>query len=426
MNRPMANKRKWTRRQILRSGLAISAVGLAGGVVGCTSSKQATPSGRGRGPHVLVVGAGAFGGWTALHLLRKGARVTLVDAWGAGHSRASSGGDSRVIRHTYSDRIYVDFVIRSLAQWRENETLWQRKLYRQTGVLWLVQEDDAYEQSGVAHMKEAGVVHQVLEPGDVARRFPQINTDGVRWAIYEEDAGYLLARRACEAVREGFVSEGGEYRRARIEPGSIEDGSMAAVRTTDGESLVADRFVFACGPWLGKLFPEVVGERVRPTRQEVFYFGTAAGDARFVAPALPIWADHGETLWYGIPGSERRGFKVADDTQGPDFDPTSGERSPSEAGLKAAREYMEYRFPAMKGAPLLEARVCQYENSPDTHFIVDRHPRAANVWLVGGGSGHGFKHGPAMGQHVAERVLEQREVEPMFALGRFATAGVTR
>ena len=406
---------------MLRSGLAFSAAAWAGGLVACMSPKRAAPSGTRRQTHVLVVGAGAFGGWTALHLLRKGARVTLVDAWGPGNSRASSGGDSRVIRHTYEDRIYVDLVIRSLGLWRENEERWHRKLYRQTGVLWMVQEDEAYERAALAHLKDAGVAHQVLEARDVSRRFPQINTDGVRWAIYEEDAGYLLARRACEAVVEGFVSEGGDYRRARVEPGAIENGRMAAARTTSGHSLPADRFIFACGPWLGKLFPDVIGDRVRPTRQEVFHFGAPAGDSRFVTPNLPIWADHGDRFWYGIPGSERRGFKVADDTHGPDFDPTSGERRPSEAGLKAAREYMEFRFPAMQGAPLLEARVCQYENSPDGHFIVDRHPEAANVWLVGGGTGHGFKHGPALGQHVAERVLEEQPVEPMFELGRFST-----
>src|SRR5205807_1680421 len=162
-------------------------------------------------------------------------------------------------------------------------------------------------------------------------------------------------------------------------------------RCRDGSTLAGDVYVFACGPWLGKLFPEVIGDRVRATRQEVFFFGTPPGDARFTEEALPVWADHANHFMYGIPGNEWRGFKVADDARGPAFDPTAGERVPSPEALRSARDYLAYRFPGLKDAPLVEARVCQYENSPDEHFIVDRHPRADHVWLVGGGSGHGFK-----------------------------------
>ena len=122
---------------------------------------------------------------------------------------------------------------------------------------------------------------------------------------------------------------------------------------------------------------------------------------------------------YGIPGNEWRGFKVADDARGPVFDPTAGERLPSPEALRSARDYLAFRFPALKDAPLLEARVCQYENSPDEHFIVDRHPRADNVWLVGGGSGHGFKHGPAVGELVAGLVLDGHAPDPQFRLDRF-------
>jgi len=163
-----------------------------------------------------------------------------------------------------------------------------------------------------------------------------------------------------------------------------------------------------------------VGERVKPTRQEVFFFGTPSGDRRFTEEALPVWADHGARFMYGIPGNEWRGFKVADDTRGPLFDPTNGERTPTPAALQIARDYIAYRFPGLKGAPLLESRVCQYEQSPDEHFIIDRHPEAANAWLVGGGSGHGFKHGPAVGELVARLVLSGAAPDEQFRLSRFA------
>ena len=371
--------------------------------------------------HVVVVGAGAFGGWTALHLLRGGARVTLVDAWGPGNSRASSGGETRVIRATYGPRaIYTRLTVRALQLWKENERRWQRQLYHPIGVLWLVENDETYEKAALPVLKEAGLAFEELSGAQTARRYPQINCEQVRWAIFEQDAGYLTARRACAAVLEGFLAEGGEYRQLAADAApQPTGGELRGIKLSDGTTLVADAFVFACGPWLGRLFPDVIGDRVRATRQEVFFFGTPPGDQRFTEQALPVWADHGRGFIYGIPGNEWRGFKVADDTRGPAFDPTTGERVPTPEGLKAAREYLAFRFPGLKGAPLVESRVCQYENSPDEHFIIDRHPGAANAWLVGGGSGHGFKHGPAVGELVARLVLIGEAAPAEFRLSRF-------
>ena len=357
--------------------------------------------------HIAVVGAGAFGGWTALFLRRQGARVTLLDAWGPGNSRASSGGETRVIRATYGPRaVYTHMAVRALALWKEHQQRWRRQLYHGIGVLWLVESDDQFEQAALPILRDARVAFEQLQGAEVARRYPQINCEQVRWAIFEKEGGYLTARRACAAVLEGFIAEGGEYRqlavRAPIEP---RGGELSSLALSDGSRLTADRFVFACGPWLGSLFPDVIGDRVRATRQEVFFFGTPSGDRRYTEEALPVWADHGTRFMYGIPGNEWRGFKVADDSRGPVFDPTNGERTPTAAALQIARDYIAYRFPGLKGAPLLESRVCQYEESPDEHFIIDHHPQAANAWLVGGGSGHGFKHGPVMGEMVTNAVL---------------------
>jgi glycine/D-amino acid oxidase-like deaminating enzyme len=188
---------------------------------------------------------------------------------------------------------------------------------------------------------------------------------------------------------------------------------------SDGSRLKADFYVFACGPWLGKLFPQVVGDLVQATKQDIFFFGTPAGDDRFSDAHLPVWGDHVGRFRYGIPGSDRRGFKIADDTRGPAFDPTNGERVVSPETLKDIREFVGFRFPALKNAPLIETRVCQYEQTPDSHFIIDRHPVAAKVWIVGGGSGHGFKHGPAVGERVAELILKESEAEAIWRLGRF-------
>jgi len=371
--------------------------------------------------HVAVVGAGAFGGWIALYLLRAGARVTLVDTWGPGNSRASSGGETRVIRGTYGpDQPYTELAARSFELWRSNERQWKRQFLHRIGVLWMAaSNDDAWERGSLDALKDSGILYERLSARALARRWPQINFEDVEWGIFEPESGYLTARVACRAVVEGFVAEGGTYRQAAVLAENLESGSWKALRLSDGSELAADRYVFACGPWIGQLFPRAIGGKVRSTRQDVFFFGPPRGDRRFDDRHLPVWANHRGRFMYGIPGNQGRGFKIADDTRGPDFDPTTGERTIDPERLRLAREYMAFRFPGMKDAPLVESRVCQYEQTADDHFIVDRHPEAEQVWLVGGGSGHGFKHGPALGELVAKLVIKAGEAPACWRLGRF-------
>ena len=374
-------------------------------------------------PHIAVVGAGAFGGWTALHLLERGARVTLLDAWGPGNSRASSGGETRIMRGTYGPgQPYTETAARALKLWAKYERRWKRQFLYRTGVLWMVSSrDDAFERGSLAVLRQAEIKFQELSTPEMNKRWPQINFAGVHWGIYEPDCGYLDARDSCQAVVGAFVGQGGVYRQLAVSPDGLESGPLRSLTLSDGSRLKADHYVLACGPWLGKLFPETLGTLIRPTKQDVFFFGSPAGDSRFADAHLPVWGDHGERFFYGIPGSDRRGFKVADDTRGPRFDPTCGERVVSPATLKRVREYLAFRFPAMKDAPLIESRVCQYEQTPDSNFIVDRHPRMQNIWLLGGGSGHGFKHGPALGEMMAELILKDGELDAVWRLSRFQT-----
>ncbi len=371
-------------------------------------------------PHIAVIGAGAFGGWTALNLLRSGARVTLLDAWGPGNSRSSSGGESRVIRHSYNKAIYVEMVKRSLELWHEANEQWDRPLLHVSGVLHMRRADSTINLDGRGFLlTAASVPFELLSHDELLRRYPQINLNGIESAVFEPTGGYLLARRACQAVVDAFIDEGGEFRIAYVQPGTVADGRMANIVLSNGGTLSADQYVFACGPWLKRMFPEVLGLRLKISRQEIFYFGTPAGDKRYDAGAMPAWTDLGNEVWYGIPGGEQRGFKIADDAHGAEHDPSNAERTVSADGIRAAAEYIAYRFPGLEGAPLIESRVCQYTNTPDGDFIADRHPEADNAWLLGGGSGHGFKVGPALGEMVAAQILGERPVEQTFALSRF-------
>ncbi|HEY3131745.1 MAG TPA: FAD-dependent oxidoreductase [Acidobacteriota bacterium] len=278
--------------------------------------------------------------------------------------------------------------------------------------------DDRFERSASKLFREQDLDFEELSVADAAKRYPRVNFQGVKWVLFEKNAGYLLARQACQAVLEMFQKEGGQYiQLAVLSPVDV-SGDMRQIDLSDASPISADQYVFACGPWLGKLFPDVIGDLIKPTRQEVFFFGTPAGDSSFSEAKLPSWSD-GDSNFYGIPANERRGFKIASHRQGPLFDPTKGDRMPTAEGLQNVRNFLELRFPSLKTAPLLEARVCQYENTPDENFVIDRHPRARNLWLVGGGSGHGFKHGPAVGEWVSDFVLEKKAPDRFFSLARF-------
>jgi sarcosine oxidase len=370
-------------------------------------------------PRIAVIGAGAFGGWTALHLRRLGAHVELIDSWGPGNARSSSGGESRVIRAIYGqDRPYVEMVKRAYELWEDLDASTDQTLYVETGALWMHRGDDAYVRSSLPILKDLGFIVDKLTVEEAARRYPQIDFRGVQSVYFERRAGALSARRACITVRDAFQKAGGSYRTAYVEPGPIANGSLSALRLGDGSRVEADAYVFACGPWLGRLFPEVLGDKIHPSRQEVFYFGAPRGSERYLPGHLPVWIDFGERIIYGLPDIDGRGFKVADDTRGEPIDPTSTDRTPSPEAIARARQLLAERFPELAKAPLLESRVCQYENSPDGHLIIDRHPQAANVWFAGGGSGHGFKLSPAVGEIAAKRILAGKEVPALFRLER--------
>jgi glycine/D-amino acid oxidase-like deaminating enzyme len=398
----------------------------------------------GVGPRVTVIGAGAFGGWSALWLRRRGARVTLVDARGAGHIHASSGGETRVNRALYgSNAAAMRLAIRSTDLWKEEQARLGAELYRERGVLWMTTTaDDSYLRAALPLLDEAGRPYEEMTPAAAAKRYPAMAFDDVRRVVLEPQAGVLLARRACETVARQVAAEGGTVLEGEAllpwKDGEARTRSahLDAVTLRDGRRLEADQFVFALGPWLPGFFPGLLGGWIRPTRQELFTFSTPSGDDRFGDDRLPTWIDLGESLRYGIPGTAEahagaadaagaghaRGMKFGDDARGPGFDPTTGDRTPGAAGEQAARAYLSRRFPRLKDAPLESAQVCQYECTPDNQYLIDRHPRAANLLIAGGGSGHGFKNGPAVGDLVAAIVLGQRPLDPAFRLGRFPDA----
>ena len=420
-----------SRRDLLLAGAGAAATALA--------PKRAAAFSQRIRWDTIVVGAGVFGAWTAMKLRQAGQRVLLVDAWAPAHARASSGGESRMTRGAYgADELYTRMAWESLPEWRALSERASLPLFHNCGFLFVFPRDHDYLQRTLAVYQRLGITYEAHGRAGLSRYVPALELGADEIAFIDIHFGVLMARRAVQTLVAEFVAAGGDYRRAAVAPPQGDPGRLAEIQSSDGRPprrrpspmvlddglLIAERFVFACGPWLPRLFPDLLGTRIFPTRQEVFFFAPPPGDVRFQPPVgrgflgLPGWADfNGGDIYYGMPDLEGRGFKIARDAHGPRMDPDTGDRAFSPEALADVRAYMARRFPALAEAPLNEARVCQYENSANGDLLIDRHPQWENVFLVGAGSGHGFKHGPAVGRYAADLVLGRQAVpEPRFSL----------
>lgn len=350
-----------------------------------------------------VIGAGVFGSWIARNLVLAGKKVVLVDQYGPANNRASSGGETRIIRMGYGTReIYTSWSLRALELYKDFYAKTDSGLYHQTGFLWLAAEKDEYTTSNMAVFDKLKVTYEKLSRSELAKRYPQIGLEGISWGLYEPNAGGLMARRGVQTVVRETVKAGLRY-------------EQRAITSVPASDISAGTYIYACGPWLRKLFPELLGNKLNPTRQEVFYFGVAPGAAEFRAPKMPAWVDPGSTA-YGLPDLEARGFKVAPDNHGVTVDPDTQERVVPASSVAQVRSYLARRFPSLATAPCTQTEVCQYENTANGDYVIDRHPGFSNVWIVGGGSGHGYKHGPALGEYVAAALLRGAAVDPRFSL----------
>ena len=405
-----------TRRALL-TGLAALPVAATGAAAERKSKKRKPAKPKVQHVDVAIIGAGVFGAWTAWHLLRAGKSVRLFDAYGAGNFRASSGGESRVIRMGYgADTIYSDMARDSLAYWKALSDSASAPIFHNTGVLWFGPQGDAYTAQSLAWLQANRVGH---EHGDVRwlqNKYRQIQFFQGETGILENESGALIAGRGVQEV----IADAQIAVERVVMPAPLLSKRIKRHSLPDGGT--ADHLVYALGPWLAELFPQQLMNKIVATRQEVYHFGAPQGDTRFAPPELPVWADNSNNgIFYGIPDLEGAGFKIAIDRHGPVVDPDTMERQLTPAGIAEARAYIARRFPALASAPLIGGRVCQYENSSNGDYLIDRFPGQERVWLVGGGSGHGFKNGPAVGKRVAAHILDPKlAVEPRFS---FATKG---
>ncbi len=365
----------------------------------------------GPSPDIVVVGAGTFGIWTALELGRLGATVAVVDAYGPGNSRSTSGGETRGVRSSYGDlphgllwSRWANEAILRWIQWdEEGEDLLLPRVFYQTGDLIMREAMVPYLRETASQWDQLGVDYEQLGPDEIGYRWPWIATEGITAALYEPNAGVVRARRAIESVAKRFELEGGKITVARARLGRSSGRKLHDVVLDSGESsLAAATFIFALGPWFPKAFPELLGDRLRIPIGHVFYF--AVPDQRFAFPNMPSYGVPGCTGWPAL-GPDHRGFRVRTGGQAGDDPDTSDRWVPPEAHERPRRILAQY-FPDLVGAAINETRACHYEFGPPGNFLVDKHPDFDNVWLAGRGCAEAFKQGPVLGEYIAKRVLE--------------------
>jgi len=377
-----------------------------------TEAQPAAPALHKNLPDIAVIGAGAFGGWTALTLRERGAKVTLVDLYGPGNPRASSGDESRLIRAGYWREAYSRMAVHAWDLWHKRQEEFGRRLIFPNGSLHPITDQQLTFQRGVFDRLKLG--YEVLKPEEAAYRWPQLGFEGIPLLFLEKQAGIVKARESLVAVAEAFQKKGGTVKPGFAEFRPASSGTLDAI-LVDNEPLSAGAFVFACGPWLPKVMPQLMGDRILVPRREMYYIGSPPRDRRYRWEHCPNFSDEftytAADVDYGI--------KVAASLPNSLMDPDSGDRMPSPFLADQVKAFVARRLPGLAGQPVVAARVCQTEYSNNNDYIIDRHPDHANVMIAGGGSGHGFKMGPALGEYIADKLMgnpTDAELDVLFAL----------
>ncbi|MCC5577428.1 FAD-dependent oxidoreductase [Microtetraspora sp. AC03309] len=355
----------------------------------------------------IVVGAGIWGTSLALRLAETGWRVTLVEQYAPGHVRQASAGETRLLRAAHgADEWYARMARQARDGWRELGARTGEELYLEAGLMWFARREDGWERASAHVLKNLDIPHEFLDPAEAGRRFPGFKGDDLAFVLYEPEAGLIRARRATQVTARLAVAAGVTLVRARAVPYGDAEGNAGPAIVADGEVLRADRVVWACGGWLPTLFDA----EVEVTRQDTLHFDVPR---EWSTPPLPAFCDY-EGSAYGHGDVDGLGMKVTSDVEGEPFDPQEGSRRVLPESEEAARDYLRRRFPSLAGAPVLFSQVCQYTLTRDAEWIIAE--VSGGMWLLGGDSGHGFKHAPALAGYVADLLDGRREVDPRFGL----------
>lgn len=360
---------------------------------------------------IVVVGGGIAGTMTALHLQRRGEHVTLIDRWEPGHSRAASSDYNRVIRAISGrDEFYTRWAREARQRWLELQAESGQNLMVECGALILATEGHCdWEDSTADTFDRVGVPYHRFNRDEIIARFPQFKVDDISYALYEPQAGLLMAHRCVITAIDLFKKAGGIVTRGHVTTDVSEKPML------DGKPLEADVIIIATGAWAADMFPRTIKPISAIIGINVLYTSTPDGSDAFDMANMPCWIDHGQGS-FGIPSSEGSGVKAA--VVIPDkIDIENDERLIRQQSLVRTRSYIQRRLPQLEGEKIVDSKFNQVILTPDTHFVVDWHPQHENVLFAGGCSGHLFKHGPVFGDFVAGVAMRDYGTADRFKVG---------
>jgi len=363
----------------------------------------------------IVVGLGAMGSATLAELAARGRRVLGLDRFVPPHDLGSSHGKSRIIREAYfEDPRYVPLVQRAYQRWAELERETGRTLVLRTGGLMIGPPRGALVSGARLSAETHALPHECLSAAETRAAYPALRVSDDAIAVREPRAGVLFPEACIAAQLERARRHGAEIRGDEPALAWAPDGAGVEVRTARGRWRAAT-LVLAAGAWLGRLVPEL-DLPLTVTRQALFWFTPRAHPERFEPERFPIfiWEDEPGRFLYGFPDLGD-GVKMARHMEGEPTDPDGVRREVSEAETEALRAAVARCIPDAPG-PLRASAVCLYTNTPDQHFIVDRHPAHEQVVIASPCSGHGFKFASALGEVLADLATG---AAPAFDLGLF-------
>jgi sarcosine oxidase len=356
---------------------------------------------------VIVVGLGAMGSMAAWRLAARGARVLGFDRFQPPHAWGSSHGETRIIRSAYYEAPeYVPLVVRAFELWRALEAESETALLTMTGALSIGRPDAEEFAGALRSAREHGLAHEVLEPGQVAQRFPRHRLRPDELALVESAAGFLRPERAVGAAL-GRAGALGARLQLGVEAVRVDPGGAAVSVAAGGRVWRAPRAVVALGAWNQKGILPGFGVPLTVTRQSMLWF-RAATPAVHSADLAPVFVQHvGAPLVpfaYGFPSIDGSTVKVGVAREGPGIDPDTVDRDPTPADARDAVEYVRGALPDLEPEPV-RVTVCLQENSPDRHFLVGPLPDEPSVTVLAGFSGHGFKFASVLGEAAADFAL---------------------
>jgi sarcosine oxidase len=364
---------------------------------------------------VAVVGAGAWGLPAAAQLAERGHEVVLIDRYGVGNPRSSSSGPTRIWRLTHADELRVRMGRLSVEAMDRVQRKSGRTVYLRQGLLW---RDSASLSLVRAALEACGVDYTAVDAADVGRFFPGLRPDG-RDAVWQEDAGVVLAAEMLQAQLELFTAAGGRTEFGRAVRAVEATSPGVRVHYEDGEVAQFDRAVLAAGPESEALLA-TLGLRMplHPYLEQVVTVGDPERPG--LTDSMPCFIDGAtdtDPLIYAMP-TPGLGYKIGLDRPLRDYAADDADRAPDQRGIDETVARVRRDFTSLP-TEVVQAQVCSWTDSPDGKFVLDRH--GDDVVVACGDSGEGFKFSALIGEVLAD-LVEHRASEAdisSFSLGRF-------